>query len=240
MVVAERTPPATDMMDDPRDTPPAADDGERPRREPPRLKQDRSIETRQRLIDAATELLMECGYAGFTTPAVAERARVSRGALQYHFASKDDIFIAVRANLAAKLNFEGIEEAIAPLPARERIERLVRHHWETIGSDAYVAALEVRLFERFNAVTHRSMMAEMDRLTPLRDAAWLRLFADTGTAAETLLDYRRYMMDMLRGVALRRIEDNRPEALSRQIDLLIVHMTAGIVRSDDGGSVAAQ
>ena len=43
--------------------------------------QDRSAETRRRVLDAAIELLAAAGYAATTTTAVGERAGVSRGAL---------------------------------------------------------------------------------------------------------------------------------------------------------------
>src|SRR4051794_41791797 len=51
-------------------------------------KQARAHATRRRLLDAAVEELVEHGYAGLTTPAVARRAGVSRGAQQNHFPHK--------------------------------------------------------------------------------------------------------------------------------------------------------
>jgi len=52
----------------------------------PRLKQDeKSAETRRRLLDAAILCVIERGYANTTGSEIAERAGLSRGAQLYHF-----------------------------------------------------------------------------------------------------------------------------------------------------------
>src|SRR2546423_7765168 len=60
-------------------------------------KQARAHATRRRLLDAAVEELLEHGYVGLTTQAVARRAGVSRGAQQNYFPHKATLVIeAVR------------------------------------------------------------------------------------------------------------------------------------------------
>jgi AcrR family transcriptional regulator len=51
--------------------------------------------TRERIIQAARELVVEHGYAGVSTAEVLDRAAVSRGGLYHHFASKDQLMAAV-------------------------------------------------------------------------------------------------------------------------------------------------
>ena len=60
----------------------------------PAPKQRRSLATRARLVAAAAEILVEHGLAGATTPRIAERARMSQGALFKHFPTKDAILAA--------------------------------------------------------------------------------------------------------------------------------------------------
>ncbi|KSW29400.1 TetR/AcrR family transcriptional regulator [Cellulomonas sp. B6] len=48
--------------------------------------------TRDRILDALQDVLLEDGPGGATLDAVAERAGVSKGGLLYHFRSKDDLF----------------------------------------------------------------------------------------------------------------------------------------------------
>ncbi|WP_216214271.1 TetR/AcrR family transcriptional regulator [Amycolatopsis aidingensis] len=51
--------------------------------------------TRAALLDAATELFAERGFAGTTLEGVASVARVTRGAVYHHFAGKTALFEAV-------------------------------------------------------------------------------------------------------------------------------------------------
>lgn len=51
--------------------------------------------TRDRIVQAARELVVEYGYDGVSTGQVLERAGVSRGGLYHHFNGKDDLMAAV-------------------------------------------------------------------------------------------------------------------------------------------------
>lgn len=56
-----------------------------------RPRQDRSEETRHRILDAVVELIAERGLAGVSHRAVAERAGVSLSATSYYFGSKAEL-----------------------------------------------------------------------------------------------------------------------------------------------------
>ena len=56
-----------------------------------RPRQDRSEETRDRILDAVVELIAERGLAGVSHRAVAERAGVSLSATSYYFGSKAEL-----------------------------------------------------------------------------------------------------------------------------------------------------
>src|SRR3546814_18096579 len=82
--------------------------------------------TRESLVAAAIEVLAEVGYVAATTAAIAERASVSRGAIQYHFESKNDLVVAIMEAIAVELNFrfdvaERSEEHTSELQSLMRI-----------------------------------------------------------------------------------------------------------------------
>ena len=51
--------------------------------------------TYEALLDSAAACFLEWGYAATSLDAVAKRARVTKGAIYHHFASKKDLFMAV-------------------------------------------------------------------------------------------------------------------------------------------------
>ncbi|MGH2958467.1 MAG: TetR/AcrR family transcriptional regulator [Solirubrobacterales bacterium] len=58
--------------------------------------------TRQRLLDATTELLAEGGYAAATVSALTSRAGVASGTLYRHFASKEELFVEIFRSLSGR------------------------------------------------------------------------------------------------------------------------------------------
>ena len=72
----------------------------KPRTTPRRRTQaERSDATQQKVIEAAATVLRRKGYAGFRTDEVARVAKVSRGAQQHHFPTKDSLVLATAAHL---------------------------------------------------------------------------------------------------------------------------------------------
>ena len=62
--------------------------------------QDRSRATRLRVLESAVDCLAEVGWAGSTVSVIAERARISRGALQHYFPTREELFAAAFAHVA--------------------------------------------------------------------------------------------------------------------------------------------
>jgi len=70
--------------------------------------------SRDRLIRAAGELIIEVGWAGITTRLISERAGVNNALIHYYFGSKDDLLLeAAGAAFAAEAEgpFSAITEA---------------------------------------------------------------------------------------------------------------------------------
>ncbi len=108
-----------------------------------RTQEERSSETRTRLLDATVECLIERGYAGTTTSAVQERAGVSRGALMHHYSSKADLMVAAVRHLAHQRG-ENLRNQAARLPAdRDRVSQAIDLLWETFTGPLFTATLEL-------------------------------------------------------------------------------------------------
>ena len=75
---------------------------------PRTLKADQAEATRAALLEAATELFAQRGYAGVATEEIVRAAGVTRGALYHHFAGKLELFEAVYEQVE-----QGLVERIA-------------------------------------------------------------------------------------------------------------------------------
>src|SRR5215210_969688 len=82
----------------------------------------RKAAVRERILQAALDLLAEGGYASAGVQAVATRAGVATGTLYRHFASKDDLFTEVFRRAAAR-ELRAVEEATRDdgRPVQERV-----------------------------------------------------------------------------------------------------------------------
>src|SRR5580693_749892 len=68
---------------------PGLDEGEAPE----------AASTRERILNVALELFTEKGFDGASLREIAERLGVTKAAIYYHFASKNDILIALHMRL---------------------------------------------------------------------------------------------------------------------------------------------
>ncbi|MCI0385824.1 ScbR family autoregulator-binding transcription factor [Streptomyces sp. CNQ085] len=59
------------------------------------VKQDRAIRTRRAILEAAAIVFEEHGYEAAKLSEIISRARVTKGALYFHFASKEELALAV-------------------------------------------------------------------------------------------------------------------------------------------------
>ena len=118
--------------------------------------------TIERIVDSARRVLIEYGYAGFTTRRVASAAAISVGNLAYHFPSKRELLRAVVAKLVAEYSsqFQAIL-ADPGIPTTHDLESLM--HW--LLTDA-VAEETMRTFRELWAISlHDEVIREaMDNL----------------------------------------------------------------------------
>lgn len=114
-------------------------------RSPLAPKQERSLATRQKLLDAAVDELLASGYTRLSASAVAHRAGVSRGAQQHHFPHKDALVAEAVRHLAGRQ----IAELRARIAAAPRGRARARHAFDTIfeqyGGPLFAAMLELAL-----------------------------------------------------------------------------------------------
>src|SRR5829696_7777889 len=75
----------------------------RPRTQAARTQADRLAATRAALLKAARTIFAEQGYEAAATEEIVRRAKVTRGALYYHFEDKRALFDAVASDVAREI-----------------------------------------------------------------------------------------------------------------------------------------
>lgn len=116
--------------------------------------QQKSANMRQRLVDAAIDRLVENGYTGLTTAAVAERCAVSRGAMHHHFPTRLELVSAVVEQVFYQRMRAFLDDYFAGLAERGDellIEIACQQHWKSAQSREYAAYLELAVAARTDA-----------------------------------------------------------------------------------------
>jgi AcrR family transcriptional regulator len=105
--------------------------------------QERSRATRQRLLAATVDCLVEYGWSGTTTTVVAARAGVSRGAQLHHYPTKAAL-VADAVTHLAELRAAEIRAEAATLPdGAQRLDQVIDMLATAFTGPLFVAALEV-------------------------------------------------------------------------------------------------
>lgn len=108
-----------------------------------RKEQERSRVTRQRLMAATVECLVDYGWAGTTTTIVAERAGVSRGAQLHHYPTRAELVVAAVEHVGRSL-VEQMLDAARSLPSGPgRTEAVLQLLGDFYTGPLFVAALEL-------------------------------------------------------------------------------------------------
>jgi len=109
----------------------------------PRKEQERSRVTRQRLMEACVECLVELGWAGTTTTVVAKRAGVSRGAQLHHYPTRAELVVAAVEHVGKARAAEIVESAGGLPTGRQRTEAVLGLLAEFYCGPLFAAALEL-------------------------------------------------------------------------------------------------
>jgi AcrR family transcriptional regulator len=192
---------------------------------PRRTQEARSEETQRRLLQATQALLLERGYTRLTTPDIARRAGVSRGALTHHFSSKEDI--VVRA-LAAQL-----EETTSGLrrfcEARAvqgmSTDEVVDYLWPMMMDEGlFYVTLEYLPEARHNPGFRAQLLPVVQDFHAALDTIWSRLSERYGVPAERIRVTMNATMCLIRGMIAQTVLREDPAYFRQILDYWKAHL----------------
>ncbi|WP_312529776.1 TetR/AcrR family transcriptional regulator [Paracoccus sp. (in: a-proteobacteria)] len=166
-----------------------------------RSQEERSATTRRRVCQATLEALAEVGHERISTTMVAQKAKVSRGAISHQFPARNDLLVAALRQLHDDWEV-GDPVAIDPEKRRFTLADLTQALWENVFSDKrYIASIELMLAARLDNDLGRRLREEMKRWVDIRDHRMALLLGfEPGSPEETL--QLHLSLSVLRGIAV--------------------------------------
>lgn len=121
-----------------------------PAEKPPTPK---SLRTRARILDTAMRLFAEVGYHAAANPVIAQAAGLTRGAMLYHFPSREALVEAAIAHIEAERSrlFEAVA-AVPPGAGVDAAEHAIDAYWGLLRERPFVAFAELEAAARTDAM----------------------------------------------------------------------------------------
>ncbi len=148
---------------------------------------EKQAQTRSLLIEAASKLFAEYGYAFVSVDSISEAAGFSRGAFYSNFDTKEEI---ARAVLESYVLVEDDSLIHAVAAARGNRKKIVDQIIRTIANreqDALVSALRIELFLQAgrNADLRAVIVAAYEKRFQLYEPIYARLLAQSGASVSS-------------------------------------------------------
>jgi len=169
-----------------------------------RSQEERSADTRKRLLDASIECLLESGYAGLRTTTVCERTGLSRGALLHHFPTKQDLVIEAVGHLVARMGAESLAEGAEVAAGTDPLDHMFNVIWANFRQPLFHAALEVWTASRTDPTLHASLYRS-ERTRGSGMARWYAALAGSAAKHPAFADVLQLTLHLMRGMALQRL-----------------------------------
>ncbi|TDU31922.1 TetR family transcriptional regulator [Panacagrimonas perspica] len=187
------------------------------RRTPKRRTQaERSDEMRGRVLEAAATVLRRKGYAGLRTDEVARVAKVSRGAQQYHFPTKDSLVLATAEYLLRDGLGRGEARAQAARSGGDVVEAIIQDCMDFFLGPDFATILDLVLAgskdrglrDQIYAYTRGSRLGV--------EAAWLEVLCEQGIPRAKAEKILWLTISIVRGFSVRALWQ-RDDQLFRSI-----------------------
>jgi AcrR family transcriptional regulator len=109
----------------------------------------KSLRTRARILEAAMSLFAEVGYHAATNAVIADAAKLTRGAMLYHFATREELVEAAIAHIELE-RARLFERAVSTPPATgvDAAEHAVDVYWALLHEIPFVAFAELEAAAR--------------------------------------------------------------------------------------------
>lgn len=179
---------------------------------------DQETDTRQRVIEAAIQCILENGFYRASSNAIADRAGLSWGVIQYWFGSRESLMLAVMEEGTERLRRLLAERHVSGATMTERVESYFDILADYYGQPAWLAFMQVALNLTHDPATSQRTIEMLQDLNasaaPLFSRLARELFGDRRSPEPRLAEF---VFHAVRGVAMSELvvsvnhQESRPD-----------------------------
>jgi len=176
----------------------------------------KSLRTRARILDAAMTLFAQVGYHAATNGLIADAAKLTRGAMLYHFATREELVAAAVAYIdleRARL----FEQAAATPPAAgvDAAEHAIDAYWGLLHKTPFVAFAELEAAARSDPMLRERLANAQSAFDRAQVGDRFLALAQAGSDPrfQTSRDLGRFLLEGLARGALTYDEEARRDRL---------------------------
>ena len=180
----------------------------------------KSRRTRTRILAAATRLFAEVGYHGAANATIAEAAGITRGAMLYHFPTREDLLDAVIDHIQAERLALFDAAAADPPPGVDATAHAIAAYWRLLNEPPFVAFAELEAVARTDAAVRVRIAPAQAAFDQVQVGAPFSAIAQAGQGPrlQASRDLARFLLEGLARANLTYERDGRVKNLIAVID----------------------
>lgn len=183
-----------------------------------RTQAERSEETRLRVLEAAAAVLRRKGYAGLRTEEVSRVARVSRGAQQYHYPTKDRLVVATAEHLLRGGAERGSKRAEGVAIGDDPIEAIIEDSVDFFLGPDFGVILDLVLAGTKERSLRDKIYGSARENRWSVEKKWVKVLCDRRLSSETAEKVVWLTISVVRGLSVRALWQRDEELFDNLLD----------------------
>jgi AcrR family transcriptional regulator len=159
----------------------------------------KSRKTRARILDAAMRLFAEAGYHSATNALIAEAAKITRGAMLYHFATREELVEAAIAHIEVERARLFEAAAGSPPPGADAAEQAIDAYWSLLHETPFLAFAELEAAARTDPMLRERLASAQSAFDHAQVGGRFGALAQAGSDPrfQTSRDLGRFLLEGL-------------------------------------------
>jgi AcrR family transcriptional regulator len=167
-----------------------------------RSQEERSAESRRKLIEAVIQLVHEAGYSKLTITGVAQRAGLTTGAVQHHFASAHELLRGVIDTVYPLFKMPVLQIDIKTAGVAKCVDELIDQYWNVYSRAEYLVIWEIMFGTAEDSTIRQHMRSLQDETVTQAVDDLVKLFSGLNIPRKPAAELFRFITNHMRGLAL--------------------------------------